>query len=195
VPRVTALRERRSGYVVVELDGAPWRTLPPDVVVRAGLCPGLELDREHLRTVRRELRRAEALGAAVRALRHGDLSRAALEARLERRRVDPGVRGEALSTLERAGYVDDRRAAAARARTLAERGSGDAAIAHDLAARGFGDEDARAAVAALEPEPERARRLAHERGATLKTARWLAGRGFAPESIEGALRGVIAPDA
>lgn len=194
MPRVSALRERRSGYVVVELDGAPWRTLPPEVVARAGLAEGLELDRERLRTVRRELRRAEALGIAVRALRHGDLSRMALAQRLERRRVEASVCGDALATLERAGYVDDARAAAARAAALAERGTGDEGLRHDLAARGFGEADAEAALAALEPEAQRARRVAQRRGATLGTARWLARRGFSPESIEAALPGVVALD-
>jgi SOS response regulatory protein OraA/RecX len=42
-------------------------------------------------------------------------------------------------------------------------------------------------VAELEPERERAKSLAAKRGADLKTARWLAGRGFDASSIEDAL--------
>jgi hypothetical protein len=61
---VTALRERR-GHVAVELDGQAWRTVPLEVVVRAGLAVELELDRPRLRLLRRELRRAEALAAAL----------------------------------------------------------------------------------------------------------------------------------
>jgi len=37
---------------------------------------------------------------------------------------------------------------------------------------------------------ERAVRLAGRRGATAKTARWLAARGFAQESVESALAGI-----
>src|SRR6185437_230342 len=46
------------------------------------------------------------------------------------------------------------------------------------------------ALAALEPECDRAVRLAAHRGATAKTARWLAARGFAQESVESALAGI-----
>ena len=40
MPTVTGLREDRRGRVAVELDGSPWRTLPADVVVRAGSPAG-----------------------------------------------------------------------------------------------------------------------------------------------------------
>jgi len=46
------------------------------------------------------------------------------------------------------------------------------------------------ALAALEPERDRAVRLAARRGPTAKTARWLAARGFATESIEAVMDGV-----
>src|SRR5436189_1674 len=46
---VTALRARPNGRVAVDLDGGPWRTLPAEPVVRAGLAVGLELDRERAR--------------------------------------------------------------------------------------------------------------------------------------------------
>lgn len=194
MPRVTALRERKGGTVAVELDGEPWRTLPPDAVVRAGLAMGLELDRDRLRTIRRELRRSEALAVAVRALKHGDRSRSELDRRLEQRRVPETERREALSSLERAGYVDDRRAAASRARALAERGHGDESVRHDLLRRGFAEAAAEEAIAGLDPERDRARPLVERRGATLATARWLAQRGFGQDAIEAALPGVVAPE-
>ena len=50
---VTALRERPRGRVDVELDGAPWRTLPADAVVRSGLLVGRALDRPTARTLAR----------------------------------------------------------------------------------------------------------------------------------------------
>jgi hypothetical protein len=116
MPTVTALREDRRGRVAVELDGAPWRVLPVDVVVRAGISQGRSLDRPALRLLRRELRRAEALHVAGRALRHRDLSRRLLAERLERAAVSPAAAAESLETLERAGLVDDGRVACARAR-------------------------------------------------------------------------------
>jgi SOS response regulatory protein OraA/RecX len=173
VRTVTALRERPRNRVDVELDGRPWRTLPADAVVRSGLLVGRALDREAARTLARELRRAEALGVAARALRHRDLSRRALG-----ERIDSPAREEALEALERSGILDDRRAAASRASALAGRGWGDEAIRYRLEHEGFAGEPLEAALAALEPERERARALV-EKG---RSERWLALHGFATEA-------------
>src|SRR5579885_1888031 len=169
---VTALRERPRGRVEVELDDRPWRTLPVDAVVRSGLLVGRTLDRPAARALARELRRSDALRVAARALRHRDLSRQALAERLP-----APAREEALETLERSGLVDDARAAAARAAWLAARGWGDEAIRFRLEQEGFGGEPLEHALAALEPESERARGFL----AAGKSERWLAARGFAPE--------------
>ena len=64
-PRVSSLRARPRERVEVELDGEPWRTLPAEVVLRAGLDLGIELDRPRARRVRRELRRHEAMARAA----------------------------------------------------------------------------------------------------------------------------------
>lgn len=166
---VTALRERQRGRVAVELDGVPWRTLPVDAVVRGGLAVGRALDRETARMLARELRRCEALRLAARALRHRDLSRHALAERLP-----APAREEALDALERSGYLDDERSAAARAAFLARRGWGDEAIRARLEQEGFAGEALQAGLAGLEPEPERARGFLG-RG---RSERWLAARGF-----------------
>jgi SOS response regulatory protein OraA/RecX len=180
--RVTALRAGRRGRIVVELDGSPWRVLPVDVVVRAGLAEGQVLDRPALRLVRRELRRAEALQVAERALRQRDLSRQRLAERLAAA-VPPAAAAESLATLERAGLVDDARVARVRAESLAARGYGDEAIRHRLRAEGLPEE----AVDGLEPEAERARPLIERRGPGPRTARYLAARGFGDETVEAAL--------
>lgn len=166
---VTALLERTQGRVDVELDGAPWRTLPADAVVRSGLLVGRTLDRPTARTLARELRTSDALRRASRALRHRDLSRRALAERLPA----PG-RDAALEALERGGYLDDTRAATGRAASLAMRGWGDEAIRFRLQQEGFAADSLEAALGALEPETERARAFL-EGG---KTARWLASHGF-----------------
>jgi regulatory protein len=184
VPVVTALRERARDRVAVDLDGAPWRVVPADAVVRAGLAVGRALDRETARALARELRRAEALRTAVRALRHRDLSRRRLEARLAERGATAPARAAALETLERAGLVDDARVAHARARALAERGYGDAAVRGALEAEGLVPELVAEALACLEPEVERARALVARRGAAPKTLRWLAARGFEAATLE-----------
>ncbi|TMM13384.1 MAG: hypothetical protein E6F98_06235 [Actinobacteria bacterium] len=166
---VTRLRERPRGRVDVELDGAPWRTLPADAVVRAGLLVGKAVDREAARTLARELRTSEALARAARALRHRDLSRQALAERLP-----APARDEALELLERSGCLDDGRAATARAGRLAARGWGDEAIRFRLKQEGFAGDAVEAALAGLDPEGERARALL----AGGRSERWLAARGF-----------------
>ena len=188
MPTITALREDRRGRVAVELDGAPWRTVPVAVVVRAELAEGRRLDRPALRTLRRELRRAEALAVAGRALRARDMSRTRLAARLERAAVAPAAAEASLRALESAGAVDDERFAGVRAESLARRGYGDAAIRHDLHGQGLTQDVVERAMDQLEPEPERARRLVDRRGPGARTARYLAGKGFAEESCEAALR-------
>ena len=189
MPVVTALRERERSRVEIELDGAPWRLVPTDAVVRSGLFVGRALDRETARTLGRELRRAEALSRALRALTARDRSRRSLEDRLGAAGVASRPRKEVLETLERAGLVDDDRLAAARAQALAERGYGDAAIRFDLERQGLGGESVAAALAGLEPERERARRLVEQRGRDARAARWLAAKGFEAGTVEDAIGG------
>jgi regulatory protein len=194
VPLVTALREDRRGRVAVELDGAPWRTVPVGVVVRAGLAEGRALDRAGLRLLRRELRRAEALAVAGRALRTRDLSEARVAERLERAAIAPAAARESLRVLSDAGLVDDGRFAQERAQALAGRGYGDAAIRHDLERQDVREELVGAALAELEPELERARRLVERRGPGPRTARYLAGKGFGEEAIEAVVDAGFAND-
>jgi SOS response regulatory protein OraA/RecX len=187
MPTVTALRDDRRGRVAVELDGAPWRVLPLDVVVRASLAEGRSLDRAALRLLRRELRRAEALHVAGSALRHRDLSRRRLAERLERSAVPPAAAAESLAALERAGAVDDARVARVRAHALADRGFGDEAIRHRLLTEGLDEGLVGEALAELPGEAERAAPLIARRGVGPRTARYLAGRGFGEEALEAAL--------
>ena len=194
MPRVTALRDARRGRVAVELDGSAWRTLPAEVVVRAGLSMGRELDRGGLRVVRRELRRSEALDVARRALASRDQSAARLRSRLDRHRISTAAREEALAALERSGLVDDARFASLRAAALALRGYGDAAIADDLERQGIDPSLRGQAVAGLESEAERARAVVQRRGGGPRTARYLAARGFEGEAVAAACGRAFAPD-
>ncbi|MBA3733916.1 MAG: RecX family transcriptional regulator [Actinobacteria bacterium] len=187
MPTVTGLREDRRGRVAVELDGSPWRTFPADVVVRAGISHGRALDRPALRVLRRELRRAEALAVAGRALRARDLSARELAMRLEQRAVAPSAAEESLAALAAAGLLDDARLAENRAGSLAERGYGDAAIRHDLERRGVPADLVEAAVAGLEPERDRAGLILARRGTGAGTARYLAGKGFGEDVLEQAV--------
>ena len=183
-PVVTGLHERKRGRVAVELDGRPWRVLPTDAVVRAGLAAGRPLDRSTARELAREVRRANALTAATRSLATSDRSRRALERRLEQAGHSAAAREDAIASLARAGVLDDARLAESRAELLERRGYGDAAIRADLRRRQIDAETAASAVAALEPEPERLRRLLENQPLTPALLRRLAGRGFSRDSLD-----------
>lgn len=184
MPAVTGVSRVGRDRVAVDVDGRCWRVVPREVAATAGLAVGVELDRPRLRALGRELRRARALGTAVAVLRARDHTRASLERRLELRGVAPAARREALATLGRAGLLDDERFALGRAAALAGRGAGDLLIADDLGRHGLPPELVDAALASLDPEEERAGRLVAALGATPRTLRRLARRGFRAESLE-----------
>lgn len=183
-PVVTAVRDRGVRGVEVHLDGVPWRTVPVECAVEARLAIGAQLDRERARELNRALRRRRAMGVAVRALRYADHSQASLAARLAERGVAQPEREAALSRLRAVGLVDDERLAVARADLLARRGHSDVGIRHDLEQRGLTEDVIGSAIASLAPEPDRARAIVAERGASVRTARLLGSRGFAPDTIE-----------
>ena len=126
-------------------------------------------------------RKAEAVDAAARLLRHGDRSRAELESRLTSRGIEPDALAEALDTLERVGALNDCKTAILRARALADRGYGDTWIRAELERRSLPFEEA---LAALEPEQDRAGRIVAVRGGGAATARFLARRGFDEDTLE-----------
>jgi regulatory protein len=119
--------------------------------------------------------------AALRLLRHRERSSVQLERELEARGFGDEVRAHALETLSRTGLVDDARFAASRARSLSERGAGDRLVRHDLAAAGVALDAVEQAIAALEPERERAARIVARRGPSAKTGRYLVAKGFSED--------------
>jgi regulatory protein len=124
---------------------------------------------------------------AARALQHRDRSRREVDQRLARAGVDEDRRNDALEALERVGYVDDERFAGARAGALADRGYGDEWIRLDLADHGVAAEAVVAAIAALEPEADRAAALVERLGRSTKTGARLARKGFGEDALEAAL--------
>jgi len=184
VPEITGLREISTRAVLVELDGAPWRKIPLTAAARAGLSIGKRLEREDLRLLGRELRRAEALAKATRMLARRPLPRALLEERLEKKGVAPVALEEAVEALEQANYLNDRSYALERARSLAERSYGDAAVHYILEQERVGSELIEDAIASLEPESERAQAIAGAISDRKKLLGRLARRGFDPDTIE-----------
>ncbi len=161
-----------------------WRVVPLEAVYRAGLTVGCRLERARARTLRSEIRRQEALGAAVGSLRRRPHTVASLDERLERRGIAPLERRRALDTLGRSGLVDDRRFAHVRAASLAARGCGDLLIADDLERHGVDAALATDALACLEPEAQRAAGIVAKNGLTPKTIRSLAAKGFGEAALE-----------
>lgn len=192
VPLVTALRARGSGRVAIELDGRPWRVVPLEAVYAAGLAVGRSLDRPAARAVWRELRRAEARSAALRALRTRDHTTASLERRLGEQGIAGALRKETVEATRRAGLVDDRRFAESRAALLAARGAGDLLIGDDLARHGVPAATAQLAIARLEPEADRVAAIVDARGRSPRTARYLAAKGFSEASLEPLVADLVA---
>jgi SOS response regulatory protein OraA/RecX len=186
-PTLTAVRRSRPGRVALEVDGRPWRVVPDDVVVSCGLRAGIELERPLLRDLRRALRRSEALEAAVRTVSRRDLSAGRLRQRLDARGIAAPEAEAAVETLSSAGVVDDERLALARARSIADRGWGDAAIAARLEREGLPSGPVTQAIAELPTERERAAALIS--GEPDRRAAWrlLGRRGFAPDTVEDVL--------
>ena len=131
----------------------------------------------------------------MRALARRDRSPEELRALLERAGVGHEGRDEVLRRLAAAGYLDEGRFAGERARVLAERGYGDAFVRADLEQRGVAVASMTDAIAALEPEAERAVAFAARLGGGLRAARALARKGFAEEALEAALGEAVAPEA
>ncbi|HSS81062.1 MAG TPA: regulatory protein RecX [Gaiellaceae bacterium] len=127
--------------------------------------------------------RAEALAIATRALARREHSQRSLRERLLRAGVSVDDADAVVAELRQTGLVDDARFAEERARVLAERGKGDAAIRFELEHAGVGAAELEAALGTLDPERERAAALVVRRGASPATARLLAGRGFDEELV------------
>jgi regulatory protein len=130
-----------------------------------------------------EAPRTEALAVATRALARREHSQRSLRERLLRAGVSVGDAEAVVAELQQTGLVDDARFAEERARVLAGKGKGDAAIRFDLERAGVGPDELEAALGTLDPERERAAALVARRGASPATARLLAGRGFDEEVV------------
>ena len=136
----------------------------------------------------------DAVDTAVRALSRRDRCETDVRRILERKGVSAAEAAAAVDVLRRLAAVDDARFAARSAESLASRGYGDTAIVARLEQEGVERELAREAVAALAPESERAAALAGRRGRGVRTARWLAARGFGADAVESAARPIAESD-
>jgi SOS response regulatory protein OraA/RecX len=120
----------------------------------------------------------------MRSLAASARSRRDLDRRLERAGHTATAREAAMAALDRVGLLDDTSLAEGRAELLARRGYGDAGIRADLARRLIAADTAADAVAALEPELVRVRRLIAGQSVTPALLRRLSGRGFSRDTLE-----------
>lgn len=126
-----------------------------------------------------------ALDCALRALEHRDRTQLEIDKHLRARGFSDAECARALATLRRTGLVDDERFARSRAASLAGRGAGNALVRARLIEAGVTKDDVDEAIATLESEAMRARRIVATRGASAKTARYLYGKGFSEDVVSG----------
>jgi SOS response regulatory protein OraA/RecX len=131
--------------------------------------------------------RTAALDCALRALAHRDRTRSEIEGHLRARGFSDVDCRHVIVALRRTGLVDDERFAQTRAASLAGRDAGDALIHARLVEAGVTKDDADVAVATLDSEATRARRIVSTRGASPKTARYLYGKGFSEDVVADAV--------
>ena len=138
-----------AGRVALELDGSRWRTVPDDVVVRCGpRARGSSSTGRSCARSRASSGAREALGAAGRACARATCPSRRLR-RAPRARGRPRGAPRRRPSRARASRASSttRGSRAARARALAERGWGDAAIVARLEAEGLAERDVEAALA------------------------------------------------
>ena len=121
---------------------------------------------------------------ALRALSHRDRSRRELDRRLEQAGISVEERNATLDALAETGLLSDERFAEARARGLAAKNGGDLLIRNDLRRHGIDADLVGEILEGLEPERERAARIFCRRGGGERALRYLAGKGFARDSLE-----------
>jgi SOS response regulatory protein OraA/RecX len=124
-----------------------------------------------------------ALRVGLQALARRELSLVELRARLERSGVSPEDAARAGASLRKAGYQSDQRTASERARVLAARCLGDAAITADLEGRGLTADDIDRALADLPSEETRAETLAARLGRGPKLLQALRRKGYSEETV------------
>lgn len=148
MPRITRLAaSRRTGRVVLELDGEVWGSLPEAVVVSCSLHEGQDLDVTDLHALGTEVALAEALNAALSCLAYRPRSRTELLRHLRRKGHAEEPARAAISRCEELGYIDDRIFALSFVRDrIRFRPSGRRRLRSELGARGVGAEDAEAAL-------------------------------------------------
>jgi regulatory protein len=136
--RITALvpEPQGAGSIRIEVDGARFGSLPPEVVREERLRVGVELDDALLGRLAGLAEVEATYRTALRAVERRSFARADLGRRLRRKGHAPEASARALGRLVERGFLDDAAFAANYVETRAARGRGPLRLARDLAAMG-----------------------------------------------------------
>jgi regulatory protein len=136
--RITALvpEPQGAGSIRIEVDGARFGSLPPEVVREQRLRVGSELDETRLGHLAGLAEVEATYRTALRAVERRSFARADLGRRLRRKGHAPDAIERALGRLAEHGFLDDAAFAAGYVETRAARGRGPLRLARDLAAMG-----------------------------------------------------------
>ena len=197
---------RAPGYLVIELDGARFASLPEEAVASLAIGEGEVLDGAQLDAL---VRMADVEGAyhvAMKLLAARGRSVQDMVRRLRDRGHDPSAAAEAVGRLEAKGLLDDRQYARNFVRVRSGKGHGPSRLITDLLARGVDKRLAEQAVfEILEAEDvdplERARALVEKRALQLgdlppvkkrrRLLAYLARRGYRGYEIDQLVREVL----
>lgn len=157
---ITAIRTLRRGSKrrSIEIDGEPWRSAAADVIAAASIQEGDRAEPDILAATLSKLEPRLARERAIRLLSYRDRSSKGLVDRLTEDGYPAEVSRHVVADLERIGFVDDVRYAAALVRSAVEvKRYGRERAALELVRAGIPEEIASEALAAaLTPEDERA---------------------------------------
>jgi regulatory protein len=201
---------RQTGYVIVQLDGGRYASLPVEVVGALGLVQGMEVGGDLLERLKVAADGEAAYVVATRLLAMHPRSVYELLARLRDRGHNSRAAAAAVGRLEAAGVLSDDAFARHFVRVRAPRGHGPSRLLHDLLAKGVDRRLAERAIAeVLESEGlgsrDRARVLAAKRSAQLgqlplqqkrrRLLAYLARRGFRGRDVQEMVAEVMRQDA
>ncbi len=163
---------RAPGYLIVEVDGARFASLPEEIVALLGLLKGKLLEQDAFGELTRVADVEAAHRVALRLLAHRPRAVNELLRQLRNRGHNPSAAAEAVGRLEANGLLDDLEFARHFARVRTGRGHGPARLISDLLARGVDKRLAERAVYETIEEEEidpttQARQLAEKRSVQL----------------------------
>ena len=200
---------RAPGYLVVEVDGARFASLPEEVVALLGLCKGNQLEQDAFAELTRVADVEAAHRVAIRLLAHRPRAVNEMLRQLRNRGHNPSAAAEAVGRLEASGLLDDLEFARHFTRVRTDKGHGAVRLISDLLSRGVEKRVAERAVYETMDEEEidpmtQARQLAEKRSTQLgdlparkKRRRllvYLGRRGYSGYEVDEMVREVLAAD-